>query len=328
MHPTLIISRQRQTFIMDKCLSKGGSDLQFDLLQKYIDIGNLAIHRIPNSNSKSLYHIDEPVDQYNKNIIWTQQSYDMIESFSIQHYYDSVDKIVFVSNWQERKYIETFKILSDKNIVIENGIEPIPEHIKPSTSTVHLVYISTPYRGLDVLLQAFQYVQDLNVHLHVFSSMKIYGQDREDKKYQHLYDFCKKHPKITYYGSVSHDTIKDALQEMHVLAYPSTFEETSCISVIESMSAQCDVVCSNLGALPETTNRFANMYCYEENKLKHAELFAKYLQYSIENYNQENHKLQKHFFDYNYSWKGAIKYKWKTMIDSIQKSNSLIINYL
>jgi glycosyltransferase involved in cell wall biosynthesis len=307
---------------------KGGSDLQFELLQKYVDINNAALHRIPNPNSKSLYHIDGPINQHKKNIIWTHQSYDMIESFSVQHHYDSVDKIVFVSNWQERKYIETFKIPSCKNVVIENGIEPIPEHAKPSTKTIHLVYTSTPYRGLDVLLQAFQYIQNLDVHLHVFSSMKIYGQESEDKKYEHLYDFCKKHPKITYYGSVSHDTIKDALQEMHVLAYPSTFEETSCISVIESMSAQCAVVCPNLGALPETTNRFANIYCYNEDKLKHAELFAKHLQYSIENYKQKNYKLQKEFFDSRYSWKDTIKYKWQNLINSIEKMNTSNINYV
>ena len=311
---------------MDK-LSKGGSDLQFDLLQKYVDISNVVIYRIPNPNSKSLYHVDKPIDQYKKNIVWTQQSYDMIESFSIQHHYDTVDKIVFASNWQEKKYVETFKIPSYKNVVIENGIEPIPEHNKPSTNTNHLCYMSTPYRGLDVLLQAFQYIQDLDIHLHVFSSMKIYAQDSKDEKYEQLYDFCKNHPKITYYSSVSHDTIKDALQEMHVLAYPSTFEETSCISVIEAMSAQCDVVCPNLGALPETTNRFANMYCYEEDKLKHAELFAKYLQYSIESYSQDNHKLQKEFFDSRYSWNDIIKYKWYTMIDSIKKQKPLNLRY-
>jgi glycosyltransferase involved in cell wall biosynthesis len=306
--------------------SRGGSDIQFDLLKKYVNIKDNVIHRIPNPFAKSIYHIDDIINQKETNILWVQQSYDMIESMSVLHHYDALDKVIFVSNWQQRKYVEVLKCSEEKCIVIENGIEPIEQHTKP-TGTINLVYMSTPYRGLDVLLQAFQYIQDMNVHLHVFSSMKIYGQDHEDLKYQHLYKFCKNHPKITYYGSVSHRDMINSLKEIHVIAYPSTFEETSCISVLEAMSAQCAVVCSNLGALPETTNRFANMYCYREDKLKHAEIFAQHLRQTVFDYKQQNYKLQKEFVDYKYSWKDNISNKWNNMFKTIDKNNMICLNY-
>ena len=56
---------------------------------------------------------------------------------------------------------------------------------------------------------------------------------------------------------------------MHILAYPSTWQETSCRVAMEAMSAHCAIVTSNWGALPETCGEYAYMYNYTENKNKH-----------------------------------------------------------
>lgn len=301
--------------------SNGGSDIQYRFYQKWVEPSiqqQVNLYRIPNPNARSLYHIDGIIDQTEVNVAWTQQSYDMIESLNLVNQQDQFDRIICVSEWQKEQYRN--KLGADVNnlTVIQNGIIPFEEHTKPKNGPINLVYMSTPYRGLDVLLQAFQYIDRKDVCLHVFSSMKIYGQD--DSPYESLYDYCKQHPRIVYHGSVPHDDLLTALREIHILAYPSTFEETSCISVLEAMSAQLAIVCSNYGALKETTAGFATLYEYTESKLEHAEVFARHLRHAIDVYDQSNHRKQKDHVDSHHDWRTVIKSKWehtlKEVIDS------------
>jgi glycosyltransferase involved in cell wall biosynthesis len=309
-------------------ISKGGSDIQYKFYQKYVNENlqnKIYLHRIPNTNSKSIYHLDE-INQSKINVIWNQQSYDYLESYNLKNHYHELDKIVFVSNWQKQKFIDLLDCPKNKSIVILNGIEPIRKHIKP-TNKVNLIYMSTPYRGLDVLLNSFQYLEDVDFNLHVFSSMKIYGQKEKDTEYEEMYDFCRKHQKINYYGSVPHSDVINFLEEIHIMSYPNTFEETSCISVLECMSAEINVVCSNFGALPETCSGFASIYEYNENKLIHAKKFAEVLRHSIINYKQENYKKQKEYFDNKHSW-NIIKNDWNNLIKELIKiDKNKIVKY-
>lgn len=306
--------------------SSGGSEIQYNFLKKYVDntlLDLIELKLIPNSNryTSDLNTIYNP----KKTIVWTQQSYDFLEAKLINDQRESIEKIVFVSNWQKQKYIETFQLPVNKCIVIHNGIESA-NCIKKPSGIVNLVYFSTPYRGLEILLDSLKYLQNNKYHLHVFSSMDIYGQTEENVKYEDLYRQCKQNNKITYYGSVSHNTILQALGEMHIMAYPCIFEETCCISALEAMSQKLKIVCSNLGALQETTFGFATTYQYSENKEEHSRVFAKHLDLEIEKYHEDNQNKQKEYVDNKHDW-NKIKFIWNGLFREVLKNNIINLNY-
>jgi glycosyltransferase involved in cell wall biosynthesis len=87
---------------------------------------------------------------------------------------------------------------------------------------------------------------------------------------------------VVYRGSIPNSELRAELPTFDILAYPNTFEETSCIAVIEALSAGLRVVTSNLGALPETTEGWARMYPYLMDPSLHAQTFANILLEEIE----------------------------------------------
>src|SRR5271157_902538 len=198
-------------------------------------------------------------------------------------------KIIFVSNWQLNDFVNKLKIPRDSKIeVIEHGIEPIPYKIKP-TSRINLIYFSTPQRGLEILIPVFTELAKKydNIHLDVFSSFKIYGWENMDEKYELLYEQIRQHPQMTYHGFASQDIVREYLQKAHILAYPSTWMETSCRVLIESMSAGLMCVHPNLAALSDTSGMLTLSYQYQDNVNAHASLFHHYLEHAINSVKNE-----------------------------------------
>jgi glycosyltransferase involved in cell wall biosynthesis len=179
---------------------------------------------------------------------------------------------------------------------------------------------------LDVLLQAWEILQPQDCELHVFSSTKIYGKDfaiSSEGNYQELYDKCESLPNVVYRSSVSNEQLRAELPTFDILAYPNTFEETSCISVIEALSAGLRVVTSALGALPETTEGWSRMYPYLMDKSKHAEVYAKVLGEEINKLKSgelDAHlELQKQVYAPRWSWNERIK-EWTNFLDTLTQN--------
>ena len=121
-----------------------------------------------------------------------------------------------------------------------------------------------------------------------------------------MLDKCKSHPNITYHGYQPNNVIREALKKAHIYAYPNIWPETSGISVIEAMSAGCQIVCPNFAALPETTANFAMMYNWDEDVNRHANLFANVLNTAINIQQDQGVKnkleFQKQYTDNFYNW--------------------------
>ena len=168
------------------------------------------------------------------------------------------EKIIFVSHWQQYQYGVYLGVPYDHGVTIQHAIEPIPEHKKPKDK-ISCIYFSTPHRGLEVLLEAWELMKKQHTseavkaaELNIFSSFKLYDRPHMDEQYRHVYKKAEEMDQVNYSDTVSNDTIREELTKNHIMAYPSTYMETACITALESLSAKCMVVCPNLAALPET----------------------------------------------------------------------------
>ena len=241
-------------------------------------------------------------------------------------YRKKFDKFVFVSNWQMEKYNEVRGVEYNRSTVVKNSIVPIDTTKRTKSEKIRLIYHTTPHRGLQLLVPAFVELckRHDDITLDVYSSFKIYGWEQRDEQYQELFDICRNHPNIKYHGTVSNDEIREALLSADIFAYPSIWKETSCLSLIEAMSAGLLCIHPNLAALSETSMGLTWMYQWNEDANAHAGGFMQVLHQGIEVMRNQREaieadlKLQKIQVDRVHGWNNKAN-EWKALLESITK---------
>ena len=269
------------------------------------------------------------IDPKKPTILWCHDTWDDPES---QHLKEEerrarFEKFVFVSNYQLSTYNLALQVPYAQSFVMQNAIEPIELKDK-NKDQIKLIYHTTPHRGLNVAVAAIMELAKNygdKIHFDVFSSFEAYGWKERDKEFEDLFNNIKEHPQMTYHGYQPNEKVREALQEAHIFAYPSIWPETSCIAVIEAMSAGCQVVCPNYAALPETTANFATMYQWSEDIQFHANVFANMLNAAIQNHYDENtqRKLlyQKNYTDNFYNWDLRAN-QWTGFLQGLSNQNA------
>ena len=237
------------------------------------------------------------------------------------------EKLVFVSHWQKQQFQDYLGVPPSAGVVIKNAIQPIEDHEKEYDDKIRLIYFSTPHRGLDILYAAFNQLSKEfdNIELNVFSSFELYGWPERDKQYQGLFDKLRGHKAINYHKSVSNERIREELKRSHIFAYPSTWQETSCLCLIEAMSAGLQCVHSSLAALPETAMNLTTMYDYHEDPAAHANIFYGYLRYVVSvmssptgrNSIKGGMETQRQLANQVYSWKNRSR-QWEMLLTNLQ----------
>ncbi len=192
-------------------------------------------------------------------ILWAQDAFDQTYLQNLKSNADirrNIDSIFCISRWQAWTFMNHFHWPKQKIFLTRNAIWPeyFPnKFLEPEGH--RMVYTSTPFRGLELLLQLFPkiYQSVPKAELHVFSSMQVYQQSKEDdqKEHGHIYNLAKQ-PGVIMHGSVGQKELASELVKCRVFAYPNIFPETSCIAAMEALAAGCAAVTSRLAALPET----------------------------------------------------------------------------
>ncbi|EKD42597.1 MAG: hypothetical protein ACD_73C00088G0004 [uncultured bacterium] len=176
--------------------------------------------------------------------------------FSLKHLHSHVDAIFCVGNWQKETFCQKFMIPEEEIFLAHNGVSFEFFGISPSLSDrkKQIVYASTPYRGLEYLVNYWPVIKEKvpEATCAVMSGMQIYGVDDSSdyKEYGTLYERAKK-VGINFLGAQTKERMAQIFAESRVYSYPNTFAETFCMAALEAQSCGVPVVSSDLGAMRE-----------------------------------------------------------------------------
>ena len=287
---------------------RGGTELQFEYLRKYVDSKLLDQVQITTSVPEKI-----PLSKDKINILWQKNSYDqpnITPWFNNKDNHKKYDWYVFNSHWNYEKFRYLFNIPTEKCLVIKNGVDNIkPRDLNKKKDKIKLIFHPTPWRGLNVMLAAMQYIKNPNIELDVYSSTEVYGKnfyDQSDHLYQGLYDQARQLPNVNYIGYKPNEYIKEHLNEYDIFAYPNIWEETFCISAVEAMAAGLYVITTDYGALYETCAEFSTYIPYQKSYENLAKNFAYAIEASAEKLYepgvQQHLKMQIEYTNQYYSW--------------------------
>jgi glycosyltransferase involved in cell wall biosynthesis len=288
---------------------RGGTELQVELLYKHVDNTLLDKVQITTSVPEKI-----PLHPTKPNILWQQNSYDqpnLAPWFKDKDNHKKYDWYVFNSHWCYEKFRMMFDIPTHKCLVIKNAIDKIEPRKLDYTKgdPVKLIYTSTPWRGLNVLLAAMQLLNNKNVHLDVYSSTQVYGdqfKEINDVKFQDLYNQAKSLKNVSYIGYKPNEFIKDNLKNYHMFIYPNIWEETSCIAAIEAMAAGLYCVTTDYGALFETGAEFITYVPFEKDYIRLAHTIASVIDVAADRLGddgvKDHLKMQIEYTNKFYSW--------------------------
>ncbi len=299
--------------------SKGGTELMRMGLQQRLDPSLIEDFQIIPSRVREL-------DESKIRVLWL---HDLPGDPECDHLknggHEKFHQLVCVSNWQMQQFAAFYRIPYSKFIVIENAIDPIPtDQINKSTDKFKIVYHTTPHRGLEILVPVFVRLAEKYdfIELDVYSSFKIYGWEQRDEQYKELFETCRQHPQINYHGTVSNEEVRQAVAKANVFAYPSIWAETSCLSLMEAMSAKCICIHPNFAALYETAGGTTMMYQWHENPNEHAQILFAHLDNVITNRNDEMIAnvtgIQSSYANLRYSWQRVTSI-WTDLLKSLQQ---------
>lgn len=233
----------------------GGTEVAIKWFHKNVlpDMKNLNEYRCLSVPGRP-HLLKDVLDGKKRNILWLHLTPNQVDDnglnvLKMDDFKESIDRVITISNFHKKKTVLEMNI--DPSIV--HVIEyPIEENISFDMSKFNnvkrpkLIHASQSVRGLEILLRV---IEDFDEDF----ELNIYNDFYPEQYDTPALDKILKDKRITFYGKTPRATFLKALAESHIHAYPSIFEETSCLVQAEAMLSGNLCVYSNLGALPETS---------------------------------------------------------------------------
>jgi glycosyltransferase involved in cell wall biosynthesis len=197
-----------------------------------------------------------------KRFLWTGDSYDQPQTVGLgdKRIANRLDGLLCVSEWHKKTMCELSGFPKEKTFVIRNGIHPsLFQSDERKNSRKRLIYSSTPYRGLVHLIEIFKgiKVKIPDAEFCVCSGYTVYQgagaiPHKQLEELEIIRQQLEKIDGVIWKGNILQAELAKEMLQSGIYAYPCTFAETSCISIMEAKASGTVPVTNSLGALPET----------------------------------------------------------------------------
>lgn len=173
----------------------------------------------------------------------------------VNHGMWNVDVVTAVSAWHKKQIIDVYGLHEKFVKIVRNGVDPdlYKDGKTAELGQFKLLYQARPERGLENLVAdggIMHQLEDTNAHLYVCTYDNTMQQMAP--YYAKLDDDISRRKNVTKLGALTKAQLAAHQMTSDLLVYPTTFEEVSCISVMEAMHAGLPVLTCPVGALPET----------------------------------------------------------------------------
>ena len=144
------------------------------------------------------------------------------------------------------------RVLKMEPSIIPHGVD-LARVSKLDTIPGRLLYCSAPFRGLEQVLEDYPLIKAAHPHasLVVAGTMRMYGQDEQDRQFKPLYDALAALPDVHLLGPLNQAQLFDEMAKAEVFYYPCKWPESYCMALDEAIAHGCIPITTGLAALGE-----------------------------------------------------------------------------
>ena len=160
--------------------------------------------------------------------------------------------IVCLTEWHKNKFIEQFPETQDKIQVIGNGVDTSKFQVGEKNPNQY-IYTSHAERGLGQILSEWNDILLVNPNSKLKISTPQYGLEYFNLYYK---DWVSSLDNTEFLGTLPQHKLYELMAESTYWYYPSSYEETFCITALEMLGHKVQPITWEWGGLKETLNNF------------------------------------------------------------------------
>ncbi len=207
-----------------------------------------------------------------------------------------IDKIFCVSNWQKNTFNKYLNVNESKMEVIGNPIDSSLYNGFTERDDKTFIFASIPYKG-DNIGKLFNDIclisHKQNLKLKVFSSFKLYDNEKQDQEYHQFFKELTNIKGIEINNLVSMRELAFEFAKSTFSLFPNTYHETFSMSCLQSQASGCIPISTNLGAMNERIENGYNGFITKGHNIQNQDTYQEFLDLTIKILSMSENELYK-----------------------------------